>query len=360
MHVLDRWITSRVHRAVRTATDALERFDALAATQALTDLVDDLSNWYVRRSRPRFWKSSDPAAHATLHQALLTLSQLLAPFCPFVADELYRNLASTDTSVHLGDWPAFDAAAIDDELEAEMGLARTLVSLGRAARADARIGVRQPLPRAIALLTAGEHLRDDVAQEVKDELNVKQLEVVDSLEGLLSYRVVPNFRALGPRLGKLAPRVKTLLENVDGGEVRRAFDEYGSYTLEVDGEEVKLEPGDVEIRAEQHADLTLAQDGPHAIALDLTLDDELRAEGIAREIIRVINDGRKTSGFALADRIAVELRAPARIADAARRHAEWIKAEVLATAFEVSEATLEGAPGATIDGEPAWLDLRRT
>jgi isoleucyl-tRNA synthetase len=360
VHVLDRWITSRVHRAVRTATDALERFDALAATQALTDLVDDLSNWYVRRSRPRFWKSSDPAAHATLHQALLTLSQLLAPFCPFVADELHRNLACTDTSVHLGDWPAFDAAAIDDELEAEMGLARTLVSLGRAARADARIGVRQPLPRATALLTAGELLRDDVAQEVKDELNVKQLEVVDSLEGLLSYRVVPNFRALGPRLGKLAPRVKTLLENVDGGEVRRAFDEYGSYTLEVDGEEVKLEPSDVEIRAEQHADLTLAQDGPHAIALDLTLDDELRAEGIAREIIRVINDGRKTSGFALADRIAVELRAPARIADAARRHAEWIKTEVLATAFEVSEATLVGAPGATIDGEPAWLDLRRT
>jgi isoleucyl-tRNA synthetase len=360
VHVLDRWITSRVHRAVRTATDALERFDALAATQALTDLVDDLSNWYVRRSRPRFWKSSDPAAHATLHQALLTLSQLLAPFCPFVADELYRNLACTDASVHLGDWPAFDEAAIDDELEAAMGLARTLVSLGRAARADARIGVRQPLPRAIALLTAGEHLRDDVAQEVKDELNVKQLEVVDSLEGLLSYRVVPNFRALGPRLGKLAPRVKTLLENVDGGEVRRAFDEYGSYTLEVDGEEVKLEPSDVEIRAEQHADLTLAQDGPHAIALDLTLDDELRAEGVAREIIRVINDGRKTSGFALADRIAVELRAPARVADAARRHAEWIKAEVLATAFEVSDATLEGAPGATIDGEPAWLDLRRT
>ena len=106
VHVLDRWITSRVHRTVRTATDALEQFDALAATQALTELVDDLSNWYVRRSRPRFWKSSDPAAHATLHRALLTLSQLLAPFCPFVADELFRNLAGTDESVHLADWPA--------------------------------------------------------------------------------------------------------------------------------------------------------------------------------------------------------------------------------------------------------------
>ena len=127
------------------------RFDALAGTQALAELVDDLSNWYVRRSRPRFWKSSDPAAHATLHEALRTLAQLLAPFCPFVADELCRNLAGTDESVHLADWPGYDAAAIDDALEAEMALARTLVSLGRAARADAKLGVRQPLPRAIAL-----------------------------------------------------------------------------------------------------------------------------------------------------------------------------------------------------------------
>jgi len=241
VHVLDRWVTSRVHRTVRTATEALEQFDALAATQALTELVDDLSNWYVRRSRPRFWKSSDRAAHATLHRALLTFSQLLAPFCPFVADELFRNLSGTNASVHLSDWPGYDGAAIDDRLEAEMTLARTLVSLGRAARADAKIGVRQPLPRAIALLTSGEQLRDEVAQQVKDELNVKQLEVVDSLEGLLSYRVVPNFRALGPRLGRLAPRVKAVLEHVDGGDVRRAFDDYGSYTLDVDGEEVKLE-----------------------------------------------------------------------------------------------------------------------
>ena len=359
VHVLDRWITSRVHRTVRTVTDALEQFDALAGTQALADLVDDLSNWYVRRSRPRFWKSSDPAAHATLHQALLTMSQLLAPFCPFVSDELFRNLASTGTSVHLGDWPGYDEAAINDALEAEMTLARTLVSLGRAARADAKLGVRQPLPRAIALLTGGEQLRDDVAQEIKDELNVKELEVVESLEGLLSYRVVPNFRALGPRLGKLAPRVKVLLGDVDGGEVKRAFDQHGSYTLNVDGEDVKLEPTDVEIRAEQHEDLTLAQDGPHAVALDLTLDDDLRAEGIAREIIRAVNDRRKTNGFALADRITVVLRSTARICEAARRHAEWIATEVLATSFEILEESLEGAPDAMIDGEPLWLDLKR-
>src|SRR4029079_3664489 len=201
--------------------------------------------------------------------------------------------------------------------------------------------------------------RDDVAREVKDELNVKQLEVSESLEGLLSYRVVPNFRTLGPRLGKLAPRVKALLENIDGGDVRRAFDEQGSYTLAVDGEDVKLEPDDVEIRAEEHADLTLAQDGPHAVALDLTLDDDLRAEGISREIIRVVNDRRKTNGFALTHRVAVDLRSTARIVDAALRHPEWIAAEVLATQFEASAETLESGPDATIDGEPVWLDVRR-
>ena len=358
-HVLDRWITSRVHGTVRAATDALEAFDAFAATQALAELLDDLSNWYVRRSRPRFWKSSDPAAHATLHRALLTLAQLLAPFCPFFADELYRNLAATDTSVHLGDWPGYDEDAIDDALEAEMALARTLVSLGRAARADAKLGVRQPLPRAIALLAAGEQLRDDVVREIKDELNVKELEVVDSLEGLLSYRVVPNFRTLGPRLGKRAPRVKALLEDVDGGEVRRAFDESGAYTLAVDGEDVKLEPNDVEIRAEQHADLTLAQDGPHAVALDLTLDDDLRAEGLAREIIRAINDRRKINDFALADRIVVELRSTTRIVDAAARHADWITSEVLATGWNASDEVLASVPDTSIDGEPLWLDLRR-
>ena len=240
-----------------------------------------------------------------------------------------------------------------------MALARTLVSLGPRGpgRRQARCApTAAPRDRAAH---RGRALRDEVAQEIKDELNVKQLEVVESLEGLLSYRVVPNFKALGPRLGKLAPRVKTLLVDVDGGEVKRAFDEHGSFTLDVDGEEVKLEPGDVEIRAEQHADLTLAQDGPHAIALDLTLDDDLRAEGLAREIIRVVNDRRKTNDFALADRITVVLRSTARVVDAARRHAEWIAAEVLAVAFDIVEETLEGAADATIDGEPLWLDLRR-
>jgi isoleucyl-tRNA synthetase len=335
-HVLDRWMRSRLHRTVQTVTDALEGFDALTASNALSELVDDLSNWYVRRSRPRYWKSSDPSAHTTLHETLLVLSQLLAPFCPFITDEMYRNLAQTRESVHLTDWPRPDAAAIDDALEDEMARARTLVSLGRAARADAKTGVRQPLSRAIALLPAGTAaLRDAVVDEIREELNVKRFEVVDSLEGLLSYRVTPVFAKLGPRLGKSVQRVKAALEAIDGSDVRRAFDETGSFTFDVDGNSVTLAPDEVEIRAEQHEDLTLAQDGGYAVALDLTLDDTLRAEGIARELVRAINDTRKADGFELTDRITVRLEAEEPILSAAKAHREWIATEVLATTFEI-------------------------
>ena len=357
-HVLDRWVRSRLHRTVRTVTDALEAFDALAGAQALEQLVDDLSNWYVRRSRPRFWKSSDPAAHATLHECLTTLTQILAPYCPFLTDEMYANLGGADASVHLTDWPAFDAAAIDDDLEAEMSLARTLVSLGRKARNDAKIGVRQPLPRAIALLGPNVVMRDEVVREIADELNVKRFEVVTSLEGLLSYRVVPNFRALGPRVGKSLPRVKELLSSIDGAVVRRAFDDSGHFDLEVDGHTVTLGPDDVEIRAEQHEELALAQDGPHAVALDLTLDDDLRAEGTAREFSRVLNDLRKAKGFQISDRITVRYHATGDLVNVIERHRDWIAGEALATVL----VSFDGAPAAgtehaSVAGESIELEL---
>jgi isoleucyl-tRNA synthetase len=271
---------------------------------------------------------------------------------------MHRNLASGELSVHLTDWPTADEAAIDDALEEQMALARALVSLGRAARSDAKLGVRQPLSRAIALLSNTDELGPDVVDEMKDELNVKRFEVVSSLEGLLSYRVVPNFRALGPKLGTRVPRVKELLTTVDGAAVRRAFDETGHYDLDVDGDNVRLEPSEVEIRAEQHEDLALAQDGRYAVALDLTLDDELVAEGIARELIRMINDLRKARDFDLADRITVSLETRGRVHDAARHHGDWIAGEVLATTFDV----IDGAPDgevALIDGTPVRVELQR-
>ena len=279
---------------------------------------------------------------------MVTTAQLLAPFCPFVADELHRNLTGdADGSVHLTDWPAVDEAALDPALETSMALARRLVVLGRAARTDAKMKVRQPLRRALVLMAPGEVLAAEVAEQVAQELNVKELEVVRSLEGLIRYSVVPNFRALGPRLGGRLPAVKATLAGAAGAEVRARFEAEGVYALEVDGERVELGPEDVEIRAEEHEEFALAQEGPYAVALDLALDEDLRLEGLARELVRALNDHRKALGLEIADRVRVEVRASGPVAEAARRHGEWIAGEVLAVEWKTGEG---GDPGRAGEG----------
>ena len=289
-HVLDRWILAEVDDAVGRVTAALEDYDALTAAQRLARLVDDLSNWYVRRSRPRFWKASDPLAHATLHHCLVRTAQLLAPFTPFLADELWGALTG-ELSVHAADWPVADVAEATG-LSEEMAAARTLVALGRAARTDAKVRTRQPLRRAL-ILHPDVELSDEVRAEIAEELNVKELHDVDTLGELVTWRVVPNFRALGPRLGPKVNEVKAALAAADGSALHRALETEGH--VEVDG--VVLGPEDVEVRAERHGDLALAQDGAWAVALDVELDAELVVEGTARELVRMVNDQRKEQGL---------------------------------------------------------------
>ncbi len=361
-HVLDRWLRSRLAATVEDVTQALDGFDALKGAQSLDRFVDDLSNWYVQRSRPRFWNAGDGAAHATLHDALTTLSLLLAPYTPFVADEMYRNLARDPESVHLQDWPATDPAARDERLEAEMVDARVVVSLGRAARNDARMKVRQPLRRALVLLPEGATLSPAVVPLVADALNVKAIEAVTDLEGLLDYVVAPNFRTLGPKAGARVPLVKDALGTADAGALRRALDEHGTAELPLaDGTTFTLTPDDVEIRASSHDELVLAQDGAYAVALDTTLDDELRDEGRARDVIRLLNEARKDAGLEVSDRIRVRLGGAGLVAGAATVHAEWIAAEVLAVDFAVTP-TIDGAAGTTtidVDGEQLILSVER-
>jgi len=348
-HVLDRWIASRREATAAAVTDALEAFDTLAAAQTLESFVDDLSNWYVRRSRPRFWKASDPGAFGALYESLTTVARLLAPFCPFVADELHHVLGMPEVSVHLQDWPEADRGLIDAGLEEEMGLARRLVALGRAARGEARMKVRQPLRRALLLVPGAGRLSAGVAAQVSEELNVKNLEVVESLAGLIRYSVVPNFRALGPRLGPKLPAVKAALAAADGAEVSRSLEETAGYTLTIDGEAIVLSADDLEVRAQEHEEFALAQDGPFAVALDLKIDDDLKLEGLARELARAVNDHRKASGLEIADRIKVRLWAEGPVAEAAERHGRWIAGEVLAVDWQVNP---DGGPaGATLDVE---------
>ena len=350
-HVLDRWILGELDATVAAVTDGLEAFDNLPAATRLAAFVDDLSNWYVRRSRPRFWKASDPAAHATLHRCLVTTAQLLAPFCPFLAEELYTSLTG-ELSVHASDWPS-PLGVRDESLAAEMAAGRRLVALGRAARTDAKAKVRQPLRRAL-LLHPGASLGDDVRAEVADELNVRALEDIEDLGDVVRWVVVPNFRALGPRLGPKVNEVKAALASADGSALARSLDELGY--AEVAGEQ--LEPGDVEVRAERSGDLALAQEGAWAVALDLELDDDLRREGTARELVRALNDLRKAEGLAIADRVRATLAAGPAVRAAVDAHRDWVAGEILASELVLTDDAGDGAR-VDIDGEPVAVTLER-
>ena len=348
-HVLDRWVLGELDATVAEVTEALDDFDALRGASRLARFVDDLSNWYVRRSRPRFWKASDPQAHATLHHALVVTAQLLAPFCPFLTDELYVTLTD-EASVHLSDWPV-PSGVHDPALSAQMDAARRLVALGRAARTDAKVKVRQPLRRAM-VLHAGISLPGDVMAEVATELNVKVVDDVDTLSGLISWTVVPNFRALGPRLGPRVKDVKAALAAADGSALQRRLETDGF--IEVAGE--RLSADEVDVRAAHHEAFALAEDGGWAVALDLELDDDLRLEGLAREIVRSLNDLRKEVGLEVADRVAVTLAAEGPVAEAVARHRDYIAAEVLAVELTLGRG---GPHQITVDGHLVRVGLDR-
>lgn len=351
-HVLDRWILSELDGTVAAVTDALEGFDALTAASAVGTFVDDLSNWYVRRSRPRFWKSSDPAAHQTLHECLVTVAELLAPFCPFLADELYTTLTDA-SSVHLADWPT-PQGRHDPALAGSMAAVRRLVALGRAARTDAKAKVRQPLRRAL-VLHPGATLDDELAGEILTELNVKALEDIDTLSGLMAWKVLPNFRVLGPRLGPRVNEVKAALAAADGSALQAQLESQG--WIEVAGE--RLDATEVEIRAERHEAFALAEEDGWAVALDLELDDELRREGQARELVRVLNDLRKELGFAIADRITVELCVPAALAPGVEAHRQAIASEVLATSLTLVDEPPADGREIDVDGIGLTAKLNR-
>ena len=327
-HDLDRWIQGELDDTITGVGAALEGFDALGGATRLARFVDDLSNWYVRRSRPRFWQSADPAAHATLHRCLVVTAQLLAPYCPFLADEIYTTLTG-ETSVHLSDWPA-PAAPRDEALAERMEAARRLVGLGRAARTDAKVRVRQPLRRAL-LLHPGVELDAAARAEIADELNVKALEDIDTLSGLIRWTVLPNFRRLGPRLGPRVGEVKAALADADGSTLRSRLEADGQVV--VAGETLVAE--DLELRAERHEDFALSEEGGWAVALDLDLDDELRREGLARELVRAINDLRKEEGLEIADRVRLTVAGDDGLAEAVEAHRAWIMEETLAVELEV-------------------------
>ncbi len=358
---LDRWILSRLAGTVATVTKGLETYEPLEAAAAIGSLVDDLSNWYVRRSRRRFWRTDADApagdtlaAQATLHEVLRTLALLLAPFCPFVADAMWRALtdAEDDQSVHLEDWPSAVVGRMDAELEAQMGLARRLTSLGRAARSEAGMKVRQPLARALVFLPAGAPaiLHDMVA----DELNVDAIDVAEELGDVLEFELVPNFKTLGPRLGEQVKDLKPALAKLDGVAAAATLESGQSITVELSGGLTELGPSDVQLRVRGQQGFAVSREGGEVVALDLTLNEGLVHRGMAREVVRLVQDLRKNSGLNVSDRIELWLEGLDVIAD----YFDYIGREVLAVKITSGAGSGEGTD-LDLDAEDisarAWL-----
>jgi len=355
---LDRWALAELADTVAEVTERLDAYDPATAGRRLATFVDDLSNWYVRLSRRRFWRGAGEDAEAAFHTlwtCLKTLSLLLAPYLPFVSEALWQGLAvavdpDAPDSVHLADWPEPDRAAADDELRAAMAEARRLVVLGRQARTDAKVKVRQPL--ATALVTVPAARRQAVAgllDLVAAELNVKRVRFADGEAGLVSYRLNPNFRAIGPRFGSDAPKVAAAVRAADAGRLARLLAGGERVEVEVPGRgPVELGPEEVGVVEEPVTGWRVARDGGSSVALDLEVTPELRREGLARELVRAVQDLRKEAGLKVSDRIQLAVRAAGEVAEAAQAHRDYLLGETLAV-------ELFGSPQG--DGFDARVDL---
>jgi isoleucyl-tRNA synthetase len=358
---LDRWIRSRLAATVAEVTDRLEAFDATTGGRAIAAFVDDLSNWYVRRSRRRFW-DGDPVAFATLRDCLVTTAKLLAPFTPFVADEIYENLDGSERSVHLADWPAAEAAGARDlALETAMATARETVRLGLAARGQAKVKIRQPLREAVIVAAGREREAiERLADIVRDELNVESLRFVEEADELGSYEVKANYRTLGPRFGKRMPELVTALAVLDAGHVAYALREGRTVGVVLsDGHDHALGADDLQLAMQPLAGYQLEREGTHAVALDLHLDENLRRRGLAREVVHAVQNARKAAGLAVEDRIALTLSGDAELLDVVREHEALVAGEALATSVEVDGDGPGDPQVATIEGRELRIGVAR-
>ncbi|NED93831.1 isoleucine--tRNA ligase [Phytoactinopolyspora alkaliphila] len=366
-HVLDRWALSELNRLVRDVDQALENFDTQRAGARLASFVDDLSNWYVRRSRRRFW-AGDPAALATLHQCVETLTRLLAPMVPFITERVWQDLVvpvdpDATESVHMAAWPDVADELIDEQLGTEVALTRRLVELGRAARAESKVRTRQPLARALVGAWGWESLRDELRDEIADELNVAEVRSLSdageageagrstsSGDALLNVSAKANFRALGKRFAKDTPKVAAAVAETDAAALAAGLRSSGAVTLQVDElGDVELGPDDVVITETPREGWAVAREG-ETVALDLTLTDELIRAGMVREVVRLVQEARKGSGFDVADRIDLAWAAgpdAGQLAAAIREHQSLLADEVLAVSVHDDLEALAGHPDHT-------------
>ncbi len=343
--VLDRWLVSVRNALVAQVTDALENFDTQRAGSLLSDFVDDLSNWYIRRSRRRFW-DGDPAALWTLHETLDVVTRLMAPMAPFITERVWQDLfvaavPDAAASVHLADWPVADEASVDGDLNVGMKLARRLVELGRSARSDARVKTRQPLKRLLVASASHARLGEELLAEVATELNVGTVEPFGSAGDLVDYSAKGNFRALGKRFGKDTPKVAAAIAAADAAALASELAATGQASVDFAGGTV-VTADEVLVTERPREGWSVVNEQGETVALDLELTPELVAAGLLREVVRLVQEARKASGLEVSDRIALTWKADADLADALRSGADEVAREVLATTMT------EGDPAGSV------------
>ncbi|MFJ8232062.1 isoleucine--tRNA ligase [Streptomyces sp. NPDC094448] len=362
--VLDRWLLGELNTLVEQVTDAMEGYDTQRAGKLLSSFVDDLSNWYVRRSRRRFWQG-DAAALRTLHEVVETVTRLMAPLTPFITERVWQDLVVPVTpgapdSVHLTDWPQADGSAVDPELSRQMVLVRRLVELGRATRAESGVKTRQPLSRALVAATGFEALSPELHAQITEELNVSSLASLAEVGGsLVDTTAKANFRALGKRFGKGVQAVARAVAETDAAALALAL-RGGEASLEVEGETITLTPDEVFITETPREGWSVASESGATVALDLEITPELRLAGLARDAIRLIQEARKNSGLDVADRIAVVWTSPQdETVRALNEHAALIADEVLAASFASAAADASYGPAFTDESLGLTFHLRK-
>jgi isoleucyl-tRNA synthetase len=341
---LDRWILSELSRTTLAVVERMDAYDNFAAAAKITEFVDALSNWYVRRSRDRFWSEDKRAAgkldaYWTLYECLLTLAKIVAPFVPFLAETLWQNLAAAAVggrvleSVHLCDFPAGDRQAVDEELSERMRLVREIVSLGRSARMGAKLKVRQPLAKVEVILVSREHQTwlEQHAQLIAEELNVKQVEFTEQAQQYIDYTVLPDLKRLGPRLGKQLPALRKALAEVNAGQLLAEMESAGKVVFKLPGGDVTLDSEDVQVRLQAKAGWAAAQGPDCVVVLATELTEKLVAEGWAREIVHAIQTCRRDMNCEYTDRIEAGIVTDdAQLQGAVREFADYIRGETLA------------------------------
>ncbi len=345
---IDRWILSEMNSLVQRYGAWMDQYDVTRAARAVSDFtIDHLSNWYVRRNRRRFWKSEKgrdkTSAYQTLYESLIVVAKLMAPFAPFLADELYRNLnlvgkKEKAASVHHADFPEVDQSAIDSNLEARMERAMKISSLVRAMRMKANLKVRQPL-RKIIVPVSGEKEKDLIRQvqdAILEEINVKQIEYVTEDSGVVKRKAKPNFKTLGPKFGKSVQDIAARIRSMNAGEVNTLLSE-GSLRLSINGRDIVIAAEDVEILHEDVKGWLVESQGSVTVALDTELDQNLIDEGIAREFVNRVQNRRKDSGFEVTDRIRLYVRSSQKLTRALEKLSEYVKQETLAVEMRLME-----------------------